>query len=237
MLFRSRGRSIRVHNVITHGIKGIPEDGEIAFYGVDEKTLPIWNMVKQRGQDFFYVDNSYFNSKWKGGDYYRITKNAMQHMGDGASDGRRWGALHLGVRNVIERGDTVLLALQSDFWYSRFNMTKADFVAAVKHDLKPYLGRRRLLVRDKSEHTKPIHWDDICCVVAHSSNVAVDGLLEGVPCFVTYPCAAATMAGQYPRVDEPRRVRLNELLPWCWSLADNQFTISEIKQGLPFEVL
>ena len=58
-----------------------PTQSTAVFYGVDPVTLHIWKRVVEGARPYVYIDNGYFNSKWKGGDFYRITAGAMQHQG------------------------------------------------------------------------------------------------------------------------------------------------------------
>ena len=216
----------------------MPRQGEIAvFYGVDDQTLALWHSVQRAGLPFAYIDNGYFESKWKGGSYYRITSNAMQHVGNSPSDGARWGRLGISMKPMRAHDGYLLIALQSDWWYLRHGTSKEAWLGDVLAKIKPYLGKYKPMARDKSEHKTPINWDDVRAVITHSSNVAVDGIVEGVPCFTTNQCAATRMAGAFPMVDLLHCPHEREVLPWCWSLADNQWTVDEIKAGKPFEVL
>jgi hypothetical protein len=210
--------------------------GPFCFYGVDEVTLRHWEAVLLRSDEFFYIDNGYFRSKWQGGDYYRITHNAMQHNGQGVSNGDRWNKLDLAIHERRTGGRTVLVACQSDFWYLRHGVSKEHWIYGVGRDTAQQVLDLKLQVqvRDKSEHKTKIDWDEIYCVVTHSSNVAVDGLIQGVPCVVTAPCAARTLAGVYPNI---RHLDWDKIETWMWaaSLADHQWTVAEITQGLPWK--
>lgn len=210
------------------------------FYGVDEVTFPLWRETNANCVHYFYVDNGYFKSKWKGGDFYRITKDRIQHQGIGNSFGARWEELGIEMHpGRTPRVDApVMLALQSDWWYRRFGTTKEAWIAWAVDQMQPILAGRRILIRDKSEHSKPINWQDVHAVVAHSSNVLVDGLIEGVPVFAVYgDCAARHLSGTFPRVDMLRRPSVDERLRWARVLADNQWVVDEIEAGVPWEKL
>jgi hypothetical protein len=67
-------------------------------------------------------------------------------------------------------------------------------------------------------------------LVTHSSNAAVEALLEGVPVFCTAPCAAYRMgrpdvaAIEAPALPDDRE-------QWAWNLARAQWTLAEMKSG------
>lgn len=231
------------HNCVIETVRPglrVRTDRAAVFYGVDEVTLPLWRETNANNVPFFYVDNGYFNSKWKGGDSYRITKNRMQHDGIGESTGARWRDLGIEIKpERTPRTDAhYLVALQSDWWYVRFNMTKGSWIQWLIDQIQPVLGGRKVELRDKSQHAVPINWQEVYAVIAHSSNVLVDALVEGVPVFSVYAeTASRHLSGSFPRVDLLRRPTVDERLRWARVLADNQWSIEEIEAGVPWEKL
>jgi hypothetical protein len=221
------------------------EEGACAFYGVDEETRPLFDRCVAEGRDFFYIDNGYFRSKYTGGDFYRITRNAAQHTGLGPSDGRRWAELGLEIQPWRTEGRTVLVALQSPWWYERHGTTVQEWTRGVLSQLAEmrYNGSEELEVVVRSKPTKaerpgPLDFRDVYCVVTHSSNVAVDGLLAGIPCSVAGPCAARTMGGKFPdRVEVRRFLPDPARLRWAEVLADNQWSLAEIADGTAARML
>ena len=78
----------------------------------------------------------------------------------------------------------------------------------------------------KQDKTAPLAVDlkDCHAVVVHSSNVAVDALLAGVPVFCTVPCAAYRMGyADLSKIESP--LYPDDREQWAWNLADQQWTL------------
>ena len=87
-------------------------DGPAVFYGVDASNEAIWREVKASGRDFFYVDNSMFDSARQS--HFRVTKNRLQHTGIGTSDGKRFRALGIDIAPWRAGGAHIVVCPQSD---------------------------------------------------------------------------------------------------------------------------
>ena len=210
------------------------------FYGVDDRTRQVWERVRSGG--FTYIDNGYFRSKYHGAvpAYYRITRGAPQHSGIGRSDGERWAALGIELAPWRTDGDHVVVALQSAWWFERHAIIRDEWVMHVVETVGELTGRP-VVVRDKPSRESvltatddPLHgaW----CVVTHSSNVAVDAIVRGVPAIVLGESAARPMAGvSLDQVAAPPTPAGREM--WAAVLADNQWTRAEIASGLALEML
>lgn len=211
------------------------------FYGVDAVTLPLFEVAAARGS-YVYIDNGYLRSKYQGEvhPFYRITRGAPQHSGIGRSDGRRFADLGVTLSPWREDGRHVLIALQSEWWFSRHGLNRADWLFTVQSFIKRRTGRP-VVVRDKPPRidlVRPIAEDlrGAWCVVTHSSNVAIDAIVAGIPAVVFGVSAAAPMAGRTLEdiLDPPVS---GDRLNWCGVLADNQWRMHEIGEGLPLEVI
>ncbi|MCR4331296.1 MAG: hypothetical protein NUV34_01110 [Sulfuricaulis sp.] len=214
---------------------------EAVFWGIDRATLPIWNKVVETGTPFWYVDNGYFMSRWSGGNYYRVTRDAEQHTGEGVSDGARWRALNLKIAPWTMGGDYILVACQSDFWHERHgDGSAAQFGEKVKAELAK-CTKRRAIVRGKpiGGHVEPPLEEQIrgaWATVAFSSIVAGQGLLAGVPAFMLAPGAMGTVASlDLSEIERPYRPADRER--WAGVLADNQWTLDEIRNGVTWKAL
>lgn len=207
-------------------------DRPAVLYGVDPVTEPLYRRIVADGHPHCYIDNGYFRSRWSGGGYYRVTRNRPQHSGAGTSDGARWAALGLEIKPWRKAGTHILIASQSDYWFQRHGLVSADFwVAQVTADLRKYSPRPIVCRRAEAGKKDPIAADFLDCwaVVVHSSNVAVDALLAGIPVFCSHPCAAYALSGGVQEIESPvysdRRER------WARVLADHQWSMDEIRNG------
>lgn len=216
----------RKAEVVTDGELRAP--GEAAFYGVQKELMDCWRRVAKLSLPYWYIDNGYFWSKWAGGDCYRITKNRLQHNGLGESDGKRFSMLNLEILPWRRGGTHVLIAQQSPWWYEWQGGSIKEWTDHAEDIVRDWPA----VIRGKptTKTLPPIDWAKIKCVLTHSSNVAIDGLLQGVPCLVTSEYAAArTLAGcvetRTLNFPDNRREVFNVL-------ADNQWTLEEIRKGV-----
>ncbi len=214
---------------------------EAVFWGVDRATLPIFDDVERTNTPYWYIDNGYFLSKWSGGNYYRITRNAEQHGGAGTSDGKRWRKLGLVIAPWTMGGEHILVVCQSDFWHQRHGDGSAEeFGEAVEAELMNYTARpvivRRKPIGGRKEPPLSTHLHNAWATVAYSSIVAAQGLLMGVPAFMLAPGAMGTVASlDLAQIEQPRRRHDRER--WASVLADNQWTIEEIRDGTAWKSL
>src|SRR5262245_38740590 len=92
---------------------GVLRDGAACFYGVDSSNAALWEQVKRERRDYFYIDNSYFDATR--GVYFRVTRNRLQHAGEGPSTGARFRALGIAIRPWrLIHGEHIVLCPQSD---------------------------------------------------------------------------------------------------------------------------
>lgn len=225
---------------VTTRLEFVPER-EAVFWGVDRETLPIWRRVIETATPYWYVDNGYFRSKWTGGSYYRVTRNAEQCSGTGESDGSRWRKLLLRISPWTCSGRHVLVACQSDFWHERHGHgSAAEFGAAMSAELARHTTRP-VIVRGKpiGGHKEPPlaeHLRDCWSVVTYSSILAAEAILAGVPAIVLAKGAMQTVArNDISEIERP--LRSDDRERWAAVLADNQWTPAEIRNGAAFAAL
>lgn len=211
--------------------------GIAVFYGVTAGYLDFFRQVVREKRPYVYIDNGYFNSKWHGGAHYRLTRNAPQHLGSGAYPTDRWRALGIELQPWRRTGSHVLVACQSEFWYVRHGTTMrtwCDYVRAklALHTTRPIVFSYKPVkgaVGLPSKHGLAGCW----AVVTHSSNVAVDAIVAGVPAITLNECAASAMSrpdiGFIENLHYPEDVVRYE---WACNLAANQWTVNEIRDGM-----
>lgn len=213
-------------------------DGPAFFYGVDESNVHLWRAAKARG-DYFYCDNSYFDGARQS--YFRVTRDALQHSGRGTSTGARFAALGIEIQPWREGGRHVVVCPQSEpFMRLVVGYPRDWFVDTVSalQSLRPRVPIKvREWNRDKSALAATLG-DDLAgakALVTWSSAAAVTAVLAGVPVVVmSDDCAVAPMSGNLYRLDElPRPPREN----WAGVLADNQWTLAEMRDGTAWAAL
>lgn len=203
------------------------DPGAAVFYGVTPETAHLWRQAKAEGRDWYYIDNSYFDVSR--GTYYRITKNAIQRTGIRASDGKRFKALGVKLQPWRSKGDHIVVCLQSPAFMKT--------VAGIDHDawwqrIQPGLRAtgRQIRVRgwnaNKAAQMASLQADlrDAWSLVTWSSAAAVEALIAGVQVMTAPECAAY-------------EIGVRNRSRWAESLADNQWTIAEMRDGTAWKAL
>ena len=202
-------------------------DGAAVFYGVTPETAHLWQQAIREGRDWFYIDNSYFDATR--GTHYRITRNAVQFKGIRPSNGTRRAALGLTVGPMRSDGDHVVICLQSP----QFMQTVAQVdhrawfdqvrVEASKHQL---LTRLRGWNGNKAVQAATLAADlqRAALLVTWSSAAAIEAYRAGVPVHVSEQSAA-------------HGIGPDDRDAWLNTLADNQWTLDEIRNGTAWRML
>jgi hypothetical protein len=205
------------------------------FYGVNETNADVWRAVRSR--DFYFCDNSYFDAGRER--FFRVTRNAIQHHGFGRSDGKRLRELGVEIK-PWRTGRHVLVCLQSQLFMrliagfpewqegiSRWVFERTDRPIRVRGWSPHKAALRETLRRDL---------EDAHCVVTWSSCAAVEAILAGVPVICMGPAAAGRMSSRsLDDIENPPRPEGRE--EWAAVLADNQWTLQEMREGMAWKAL
>lgn len=208
--------------------------GPAFFYGMRHKDAALIRRCRAEGRDWFYADNGYFRR----GSYFRVTRNAWQHSGEGDAAPDRWQSLGLSLEPWAPRpnGD-VIVALQSAHFFAVRDECRDAWLRDVLARLRTATARR-IVVREKPRRPEADDFARVLnrawAVVGRSSNCLVDALLAGVPAFPTQACAALS-CGTLEEIERPRRPP--DRGRWARVLAANQWTLEEIRAGLAWQAL
>lgn len=214
--------------------------GAAAFYGVTPATAHLWKQAKAEGRDWYYIDNAYFDKVR--GNYFRVTRGRLQHCGFGVSSGVRFRALDIEIQPWRTRGEHVLLCPQSD----EFMRVCAGYSGSWVEHAKSALAldtRRELRVRpwspDKTRWYQTLGADLENCwaLVTYSSASAITAMLAGVPAIVTAgDCISAGLTSRlFSNIERPLMPQNRER--WAAVVADNQWTVEEMRSGLAWAML
>lgn len=220
-------------NVITNG-RWRP--GPSMFFGVNGSNTDAWieALLHQQAHDFYYADNSYFDLTR--GTHFRVTKNRLQHDGYGESDGARLP--NLDVRDWREtEGKYILICPQSDDFMKRIVGYNGHWLTDVRMQLAVWTAKKKRVRewnRDKAKAAATLHEDlaDAHACVVWSSTAGIESILAGVPTIVIGQSPARRFSVTLrdvalARIPHPAGSRLG----WASILADNQWTLDEMKQG------
>lgn len=216
--------------------------GAAAFYGVTPATQHLWLQARREQREWYYIDNAYFD-KWRQV-YFRVTRGALQHHGLGRSDGRRYARLGIQVRSwrAPGAGRHVLLCPQSDEFMRTCALRQGDWVSDTIAELKQHT-RRELRVRPWNGNKKAWYAtlpDDLAncwALVTYSSASAITALLEGIPAFCTaLDCISGPVTERALSSIERPRYPVNRE-SWARVVADNQWTLDEMRSGLCWKMI
>lgn len=205
-------------------------DAPVAMFG-SVKLWPLLMSAKREKIPFYYGDHAYFRRFH----YFRITRNALMH--DGVRGEPRWDRfqrLGIEIKPWMPEGKHVLVC-PPDIPFGNLH----GFNASRWHDNvlnklirstdRPIRVRSRLGAETR---TRTLREDlkDCFALVTHSSNAAVEAVLEGVPVVCTNFCSASAMGIRDPsRIEYVIRPEGREV--WAAKLAANQWTLSEMASG------
>ncbi|MEJ6845089.1 hypothetical protein V3589_02550 [Sinorhizobium fredii] len=220
-----------------HGrlIEGAPPAGEpFVVWGqrwLSEKIVP---PAVIRGTDWWHVDNGFYwpaNGRPVG--YYAITYRGLTPVFFADADPRRLPFRMAGWRQ--SRGDYVLLALPGMHYGRMLGQDMTDWCERIVPRIMAHTDRP-IIIREKG-CSRPLAHDlaRASVVVTHSSKVAVDAVVAGVPAIVepTNP-AAPVCSTDLAEIENPK---MPEREKWWSSLMAQQFTLDEMKSGLAFAAM
>lgn len=234
----SEGTSPRFGQAFAAGCGGplVPFDrlmpGPLAMFGSPQRWALLQRAIA-KGRDWYYGDHSYFGR----GQFYRVTRNAYQHDGSGTATPGRFEAFGRPVRPWRKSGAHVLICPNSPVYFALFGLDVYAWVREVSSTLALYTTRP-IRVRWKTQST-PIASDLVNCwaVVTFTSAAGLDALIEGVPVITLSDIAATARMGSrsLAEVENPQRPDGRE--QFLWNLADQQWTLSEIRAGVAWQAL
>jgi len=215
---------------------------DAVLYGMAPQTTKLWQSILASRNPYWYVDNGYMRSKWHGGDYYRITRNAPQHSGLGESTGDRFRALGIQIEPWRTDGQHILIACQSDLWHQlHHGMNAAQYATHIAGEIRKH-SERPIVVRQKPRsaivgaYMLSADLRNCWALVTHSSMAALEAVLAGVPAFVLAQCAISPMArADLSEIEAPRMPEDRER--WAGVLADNQWALPDIRNGTAWRAL
>lgn len=211
-----------------------PDDGEMfVLWGQLWTALKALPKAIAQGRPFLHIDNGYVEPA-RGGliGYYRITYNGMSPVLLPDAPPSRI------LRHKVpwrRGGNHVLIALPGAEYGQAIGLQMQPWIDASQRAVRRHT-ERQLIVRPRVTH-KALAVDLYRCwaVVTHSSNVAVDAVLNGIPVFVEPTNPAAPVGNlDLARLDSPA---MPGRRPWFNSLMAQQYTIDEMRSGFAREFI
>jgi hypothetical protein len=211
--------------------------------GLQFGALEVLKHLRRAGANYLFYDRAYFGGGW-GTNRLRIVRKAYQknyietmtpaEIDAGLARARAFGCELKPWRTagdyilVVPPGEAICNLFGLGDWKSKIlarlkACTDRPIDVSIKGDPRPL-----------AERLARAH-----CVVTWTSNVAVDGIVAGVPAIVAPESAAAPLAGKLEQleawIDNPP-IELDRE-PWVASLARGQWDLAEICRGVPRSAL
>lgn len=219
-------------NEVRKVVVGVPPEDEHPFvvWGQEWTALEaIPNAIKQN-RPFWHIDNGFWNpARGTSRGYYRMTYRSMTPIY--LSEGMNLKAPTASLIPWRKIGGHVLLAMPGVHFGMALGIDVAGWCAKIIPEMIFACSRidRPLRIRERDAQ-RPLRNDLLgaWAVVTHSSNVAVDAVISGIPVFVQRTCAAAPVGRLDLDLENPITPGRNR---WIRSLASQHFTLDEMKSG------
>lgn len=209
--------------------------GVPVVWGVLRCSDKVIDFAARQGQYWFYIDHAYFSRGHLKN--YRITRNRYEAGEIRACPPDRLRSLGLQPRPWNRDGSIILVCPPTAFFMAAHKCENwlEDTLAHLKR-----VTDRPVVVRVKpqpGETSEPL--PEVLrrthALVTHSSNVAVEAVVEGTPVFVS-PTSAATPVGK-TNLDEIDKPAYPDREAWLAHLAYSQFSFEEIGDGTAWRML
>lgn len=228
-------------NALRHGFRdephqmvlGLPPNDEFPFvvWGQEWTALEAIPEAIKVGRPFWHIDNGFWNpARGTARGYYRLTYRSMTPV---------YLSKDLPLRVPTARlvpwrkdGNHVLLAMPGVHFGLALGIDVGGWCAEIAQTVRKICNEIGRPLRIRERDCKRRLSDDFLgawAVVTHSSNVAVDAAISGIPVFVQ-PTSAAAPVG---KIDLDLA---NPIMPgrdrWIRSLASQHFTLGEMQNGI-----
>jgi hypothetical protein len=185
------------------------------------------------GRDWYYGDHGIFRRF----QYYRVTRNAYQHPGTGHASPHRFEQLHVQLQPWQPSiGGSIVICPNSPAYMAWYGIDAKQWTLDCIKRVGE-LSDRPIVVRWKaSAKYRPFYVDLhlASMVVVFSSACAIEALASGIPICTLAPWASTARMGiqSLDDLNTPYLPSIDERDQFLFNLADNQWTLAEIEQGL-----
>lgn len=216
-------------------------DGPAFFYGRLRGSLEVMRAAIAAGENWYMADNGYMGAGHYRG-FYKISRNAFQCRGNEYPDYQRLEALKITIAPTRTSGGHILVCPPIPEYDAVMGFNSIEWLADVKFGLGR-ASQREIRVRWKpgdprgsggKRRKKTLAEDlaDCWALVTHDSNVVVESVIAGVPVFATGQTPVLAIGDKdIGAIETPRRPGVDERRRWLATLAANQWTLDEMREG------
>jgi len=241
--------------------KGWKDEGRDVhfFWGLAGQNIRQIKECEERGDEWWFVDTGYLSSQITrypepmindyDKTYFRIIKGGIHtNKFIATTPDRRNKLIKQGIdaefKGWKDNGEYILLCPSSPMvCYYINNLTQEDWLKQVGEEIRKHTDRP-IKMRNKPRPSNEFWGTDIkddlknaWCVVTNMSLAAIDGVLNMTPAFTHQKHVASLITGQHELVERPYKPEREKVEEWLNMVANHQFTIQEIEDGLAFDIL
>jgi len=241
--------------------KGWKDEGKDVhfFWGLAGKNTSEIRGCLERGDEWWFIDTGYLSSQITrypepmindyDKTYFRIIKGGIHtNKFSATTPDRRNKLIKQGIdaefKGWKDNGEHILLCPSSPMvCYYINNLTQEEWLKQVGEEIRKHTDRP-IKMRNKPRPSNEFWGTDIkddlknaWCVVTNMSLAAIDGVLNMTPAFTHQKHVASLITGQHELVERPYKPEREKVEEWLNMVANHQFTIQEIEDGLAFDIL
>jgi len=224
------------------------------FYGMHGSLTHVYKSYQDVGKPVVFVDMGYWN-RLKGGrnvGYHKITVNSRhptEYFQRQKHSKRRFRETRINVsprrfgRRVLVAGMSDKAAFHAGFKPNEWEIKTVETLLQntdreIVYRPKPsWRGAVPIEGTTYSPKSEPLGAAMFNChaVVTHHSNVAVDGLVSGLPAFCEEGVASVMGASDLSGIESP--IFIDDRIQWLSDIAYCQWNVQEIHRGTPWRHL
>lgn len=200
--------------------------------GLGYGSLELLTQAMARGEPYVFFDRAYFGGG-PGSNRLRVVPGAYQHHWQQAPQARdRLQALGVKLAPWRMQGSHILIVPPSAAICQLFAL--GDWLARTEQMVRAAFDGPVIVSRKGQGKPAAEHFGNCWAVVTYTSNVAVEAVCAGIPCFVDRKSAAAPVSLNLEQFAErcERPYLADNREAWASALAYGQYTIDEIESGL-----
>lgn len=224
-------------------VTGAPPDDcqPFAVWGHIHPAGSIIPAALKSGRPFWYIDNGYIQpAKGSRRGYYRLTYRGFDPvLLEGPPEPRRLARKAL-LAPWRSQGSHVVIAYPGPTYGALAGLSMPEWIAGIRQRVeavtkRPIVIRQKPAIGDRNGTPIEAVLANAWALVTHSSNVAVDAVMAGVPVFVEPSSPAAPVGNlDLARIENPVRPPREE---WFASLLAQQYSLEEMASGFAWSMM
>lgn len=210
-------------------VVGPPPDDEhpFAVWGQEWLALEIIPKAVKQGRPFWQIDNGFWDpGRGRSDGYYRMSYRSLSPIVLDYPSPERYAPV---MRPWRKDGEHVLLAMPGIEYGLPLSVDMKSWCRTIEGRLRAATGRPIRIRPRKSEVPLSQDLKNAWAVVTHSSNVAVDAVIAGIPVFVEPTNPAAPVGRLDLDIENPA---MPDRVHWLQSLACQHFKPAEMQGGI-----